>query len=353
MSRRSLTLILVLTMLAGLTAVGIRQTRGGPGRTPVALTVEPAGIMGTSCRISVTVDSPGDRKVRSGIEQAEALLRSIESRLSVWLDDSEVSRLNRAPAGRNTPVSTETVRLLVAAREAAGTTRGAFDVTVGPLITLWRGSAEAGRLPSPEEVARARALSHWDLIELRDDGVVKTVEGARVDLGGIAKGYAIDRASDYLAERVPAGGLVDIGGDVRVWGRPPQAEGWEVAVRDPFGQGELARLRPPDGAVCTSGDYARFLEISGRRYSHIIDPRTGRPAEGVVAVTVFAPRAETADVWATALSVSGPDGIALLPSGVEVLLVMGTPDAPRLLATPGFVRMLVRVPEGLAVVRYS
>jgi len=353
MPRKTGTLVVIMLLVAVFTAVGIWRTRGGPTRAPLALTVEPSAVMGTSCRISVTVTSPTDRAVRVGLDRTEVILRGIESRMSVWLDDSEVSRLNRAPAGRRVSLSAETGRLLNAARAASQATRGAFDVTVGPLIELWKRSAEAGRLPTEQEVAAARALSHWDLIELREDGVVKTAEGARVDLGGIAKGYAIDQAADYLAERLPLGGLVDIGGDIRVWGRPPQAERWEVAVRDPFGPGELTRLRPPDGAVCTSGDYARFLEIEGRHYNHIIDPRTGRPAEGVVAVTVFAPRAEIADVWATALSVLGPNGVALLPTEVEAFFVLGTPDGPRYLATPGFVTLLVGPPDGLTVVGYS
>ncbi len=353
MPRKTGTLVVIILLVAAFTAVGIWRTRGGPTRAPLALTVEPSGVMGTSCRISVTVTSPTDRAVRVGLDRAEGLLRGIESRMSVWLDDSEVSRLNRAPAGRKVSLSAETGRLLQTAWTATEASRGAFDVTVGPLIELWKRSAEAGRLPTEQEVAAARALSHWDLIELREDGVVKTAEGARVDLGGIAKGYAIDQAADYLVERLPLGGLVDIGGDIRVWGRPPQADRWEVAVRDPFGPGELTRLRPPDGAVCTSGEYARFLEIEGRHYNHIIDPRTGRPAEGVVAVTVFAARAEIADIWATALIVLGPDGVGWLPEGIEVLFVLGTPEEPRLLATPGFVALLVTVPEGLAVVGYS
>jgi thiamine biosynthesis lipoprotein len=346
---------LLVVLLALLTAVGLWQThRGRPQQERlVALTVEPEGVMGTSCRLAVTIGRSGARSAAKGLEQAEEVIRGIESRMSVWLEDSEISRLNRAPAGRSVPLSSETRELLARARRAADETRGAFDVTVGPLVLLWRRAAEAGRVPSPAELAEARSRSRWEHFEPTAGGLRKSSEGARVDLGGIAKGYAIDRAVAILSARAPQGGMVDIGGDVRVWGRPPQSDRWEVDVQDPFGSRPLVSLRVAEGAVCTSGDYARFVEVEGRRYSHIIDPRSARPAEGVVSVTVTAPDAETADIWATALSVLGPDGVLVMPIENEVLFLLGEPQRRRLIATPGMAALLKEIPADLEIVRGS
>jgi thiamine biosynthesis lipoprotein len=344
----------LVSLLVLLTAVGLWQTRSShPRERLVALSVEPEGVMGTSCRLTVTIGRRGARGAAVGLERAEEVVRGIESRMSVWLEDSELSQLNRAPAGRSVPLSLETREILARARQAAEVTGGAFDVTVGPLVLLWRQAPELGRPPDAAERTRARAESRWGGLETPPHRQPHHTDGARIDLGGIAKGYAVDRAAEILSALAPQGGLVDIGGDVRVWGRPPQSEQWEVDVRDPFGALPLVGLRITGGAVCTSGDYARFVEVGGHRFSHIIDPRSGRPAEGVVSVTVTAPEAETADIWATALSVLGPDGLLLLPMDCEALFVLGDPQRRRLIATPGLAAMMQSLPAGLEIVRGS
>ncbi|MCK4602007.1 MAG: FAD:protein FMN transferase, partial [Phycisphaerae bacterium] len=172
-------------------------------------------------------------------------------------------------------------------------------------------------------------------ITITEDGVIKTTDTASLDLGGVAKGYGIDRAVEAMIQAGCRGGLIDVGGDIRCFGR----SAWTVAVRDPFGRTEpVAVLRLRGGAVCTSGNYERYYEIAGRRYSHIIDPRTGRPVDFAPSVTVVAPAAMTADAWATALSVLGVDGLALLgeDSGIEAMIVVGTPDSFEVYGTKGF-----------------
>ncbi|MHC4180866.1 MAG: FAD:protein FMN transferase, partial [Planctomycetota bacterium] len=217
---------------------------------------------------------------------------------------------------------------------------GAFDVTCRPLIELWLAAGERGVVPDQSEVAAARAASNWELFELTDTGATKRRATARVDLGGIAKGWAIDRAADVLRRADLSGGMVDVGGDLVCFGRPPQGESWPVTVQDPLGPGDLAKLRLPGGAVCTSGGYARFTEIAGKRYSHIIDPRTSRPADAALSVTIVADTAVTADIWATALSVLGPEGLEKLPNAVEAMIMMGTRDDHQILYTPGFADLL-------------
>jgi len=260
--------------------------------------------------------------------------------MSAWLTKSEISRLNRAAAGEDVALSPETLTVLQVARRAALETDGAFDATCRPVIELWREAAKRGRLPSDTEMGEARAASSWDLIELTDGGARKRADSARVDLGGIAKGYGIDQAVEAMRKAEVLGGLVDVGGDLRCFGQPPEGSFWTVDVRDPFGEGRLGELGVWGAAVCTSGDYARFVEIEGRRYSHIVDPRSGRLAEAASSVTVVAQTAMEADVWATALSVLGREGIERLPGGVEAMLVIGKADDYEMICTPGFTEMM-------------
>jgi thiamine biosynthesis lipoprotein len=146
------------------------------------------------------------------------------------------------------------------------------------LVDVWRRAGTRGVRPSEAELDEARASCSRDHIELTDSGSVKHSDDARVDLGGVAKGYGIDAAVRVLAAADVLGGLVDVGGDLRCFGSDPDGGRWRVEIKNPFGGGPLAHLRVGDAAVCTSGNYARFVEIEGRRYSHIIDPRSGRPA---------------------------------------------------------------------------
>lgn len=301
--------------------------------------------MGTTCRIEATAHYHDRDRAKRGLVAAEAALRRVEALMSTYLLDSELARLNAADAGKMISLSPQTLEVLRAARELADQTRGAFDATCRPVIELWKRAGRQNRLPEAEALAEARQASTWDQIELRGSGAVKRRASASVDLGGIAKGYGIDRAVAALRSAGCAGGLVDVGGDIRCFGKRPGGGYWTIGVRNPFRpeQTELvATLRIPAGAVCTSGNYFRFVEIGGSRYSHIIDPRTGKPADAAPSVTVVAPTATTADAWATALSVLGTDGLKLLPTGagIEAMLIVGTPDRWRIHMTKGFRSLL-------------
>ncbi len=318
-----------------LTGVGLWKTSGRRGQKLLAVVRHCTAVMGTDCSIAATVE-PGRRaSAEQFLRRAETALRNAEALLSTWLDDSELGRFNTVAADRHVPLSAESLHVLHSAHDAFMQTDGAFDVTCRPIIELWRTAPKRGAVPTRTELDRARAESNWDLIRLTDSGAVKLADTVRIDLGGIAKGYAIEQAADVLRRAELAGGLVEVGGDIVCFGRPPSGESWEVDIKDPFGAGRLARLRLPDGgAVCTSGNYARFSQLAGRRHSHIIDPRTGQPADAVLSVTVVAADAVTADIWATALSVLGPAGFDLLPHGVEAMMVTDTKDNPKIHCTP-------------------
>jgi len=316
-------LILGLALVVG---VGLWKTGTWSitNHAPIIVDRKPVGVMATSCHLVVVVSDLPDPKLHASqtLDAAEQALRDVEAHMSSWITASEVSRFNRAKANVLVPLSPATLEVLRAARHAAKATNGAFDVTCRPVIELWRRAGKTGQLPTPPEITAARAASSWELIELTETGAIKKVATARVDLGGIAKGYANDQAIKAMHRLGVTGGLVDVGGDVVCFGSATRNAGWAVEIKDPRKKGTLGTLRIRDAAVCTSGDYARFAMIGGKRYSHIIDPRTGQPATTTIAVTVIAPSAMTADIWATALSVLGPQGLSLLPQDVEAMLLL-------------------------------
>lgn len=352
--RRGPAVIAVLVVVAGIAAW---QAPPLPSPPNPPLGAEPRGIMGTTCRLVAV--PPSDASAHAArdltaraVREAEAALRAVEAEMSRWIDGSPLARLNRAPAGQRVPLPPATLAVLRASAEAYTATDGAFAVTSGPLIDLWRAAGEQQRTPRAEAIAAARAASSFSDLVLGPDGVTKRRAELRFDLGGIAKGYAIDRASERMIAAGAAGGLVDVGGDLRVFGAPAQGDRWEVQVRNPFGGDTITTLRVGPSAVCTSGNYFRFVEIEGRRYGHIIDPRTGYPTAGVHSATVVAPDAMRADLWATALAVLGEAGLDLLPADHEALLVLGDPRAPRAVATRGMVPQIsTPLPYPLAVPR--
>lgn len=350
MTRRS-TQIAAAVVLAGilaLLAVGLLRNR-----QPTLFVQHPVAVMGTDCTLQVVAPAGKASRARLALATAEAELRRVEARMSVHLDSTELARFNAAPAKFRVSLSGQTLDVLQAARRAHRDTGGAFDVTCRPLIELWKLAAREGRLPTPDEIAQARAQSAWDQITLEPNAALKSADTACVDLGGVAKGYAVDQAASAMIAAGIRGGVVEVGGDLRCFGTRPDGQPWRVAVRHPFGTtpgDRLATLALADRAVCTSGNYARYVEIQGRRYSHIIDPRPGPhmgiPAEAAPSVTVIAPACITADIWATALSVLGSDGLRLLPpdAHIEAMVVEGTADDFHIRMTDGFTKFLEDAP---------
>jgi thiamine biosynthesis lipoprotein len=313
-----------------------------------ALGAEPARIMGTTCRLLAVPPRAASGAAASAtasraLRDAEAALRAVEAEMSTWIEDTPLSRLNHASVGERVALPPSTVAVLRASEDAFRATGGAFDATRRPVIELWRTAGQRRIAPTAAEIRAAQARSSWAALRLDDGGATKRSGGVELDVGGIAKGWGIDRAVDAMKAAGAAGGLVDVGGDLRVFGASGTPGPWRVQVQNPFEAGTILALDLTEGAICTSGDYFRFVEIDGRRFSHIIDPRTGYPAAAVHSATVLAPDATSADVWATALSVLGPEGLRRLPAGHEAMLIVGERAAPRAIATPGF---RARVVEG-------
>jgi len=258
---------------------------------------------------TITVCATDEAGARAAIDAAFAEVARIERVLSDYDPESELARLSaRAPLAEAVPVSADLWRVLVRAAEIRDATAGAFDLSVGPLTTLWRRARRAERLPPPDKLAAALAAVGPGAVELDHPrrAVRLPLAGTRLDAGGIGMGYAADRALEVLARHGIAAAMIDASGDVVVSGPPPAAAGWRVAL-DPLGRGGSAgrTLVLSHAAVTTSGDAAQFVEIDGRRYSHVVDPRTGLGVSGPAAATVIARDGATADALATAASVLG------------------------------------------------
>ena len=285
--------------------------------------------MGTTFRVVLYASSANE--AARATQAAFARVADLDRVLSDYKADSELSSLGRHAGGPPVAVGPDLWRVLSAAQEWARRSGGAFDVTVGPLVQLWRRARRIGERPADGALASARTLVGHD--KLRLDGVARTARlaqaGMRLDLGGIAKGFAADEAQAVLRAHGITSALVAAGGDIVVSGPPPDREGWsvEVALPPPLHDPGGSPLELRDAAVSTSGDAEQFVTLGGVRHSHIVDPRTGMALTGRSGVTVIARTGTEADALATAVSVLGPR------RGVE--LVEATPGAAARIAREG------------------
>ena len=238
-----------------------------------------------------------------------------EARYSRFIPGSLVGRINAA-AGQNwVEVDAETERLFNLCQELFFFTRRAFDPTSLPLIQLWNWKANPPALPADEKIRAALELVGWNKVQRRAGGIFLPRAGMSLDLGGIGKEYAVDCVMNLARERGIENVLVDFGHDVRVHGHAPEKEFWWIGLEDPHCAGKSwTGVAVTDHAVATSGDTQRFFEINGRRYSHIIDPRTGYPANnGCRAVSVIAPSCTVAGLFATTVFILGEkEGLQLI-----------------------------------------
>jgi len=300
------------------------------------------GIMDT--QIAIWVLTADENKAKAVIEEAFDEMRRIERLMSKYNAASEISSLNK---NGHITASPDTFKCLDLAVQVSNMTDGAFDVTVGPLIDVWRTAAKSKTLPTDEQIKAALYLV-GARNKLRLDPTSKKASLARaemkIDLGGIAKGYAVDRAIDKLRLKGLKSGYINAGGDIYFLGKNHLGKPWRVKIYNPFGKnGEppLDRMELSDRACVTSGHYNRFIQIKGRKLSHIVDPRTGQPASGTASVTVIAPTAALADALATAMSVLRPDesiNLAESLKDVEILIAAGNKKANKIITSSGWAR---------------
>ena len=302
-------------------------------------------VMGTFARVVAV--AANSNEARNCIQAAFAEIENVDELMSDYKGDSEISKVNRDGFKRAVEISESTYEVLQQSIEFSKLTGGAFDITVGPLVDLLRSAEKKAVTPSKDEIAQAKMKVGFEKLTLdaQNRTVKFAVDGMRVDLGGIAKGYAIDKAVRAMQKCGASGGMVDIGGDIRCFGTPPRGKDcWLIGVQDPnvtdddIGTGEpLLILKLTAAAVATSGGYRRFVLIDGKKYSHIIDPEAGSSSDQLASVTIISKDAITADALATAVSVMGSErGLALIEKVPETeAILISYPPEFKLIKTTG------------------
>lgn len=294
------------------------------GRGPAEYSAERRAMGTVVLARAVAAD---EETARRAVEAALEAVARDEKVASYWDPRSELSRLNRAAAEGPAEVSPELFELVTLARETAAATDGYFDPTVAPVVELYGIKGGTPRWPDDAEVAAAMEAVGYEKILLDPEGrtVAYARPGMALELSGIAKGWAADRAAAAMAKEGATAGLVEAGGEVACFGGGPRAgEEWRVGVRHPDRDGLYATFDLASGACATSGGYAQRYEADGRKFSHLFDPRTGRPVGGPAGVTVVAETCARADGWATALAVMPAAEVRRLlkPAGAPSCLIL-------------------------------
>lgn len=301
--------------------------------------------MGTEFVFILYAPSPDmfPEDVRNLAAPALDAIDALEQRISTWIPDSETSRVNARAAEEPVKVGPELLRLLLRAKRLHRETQGAFDVTVGPLLELWGFYTQQGHFPSKEELDSA--LKRVGMAHVQVDETSETVRFTRpemrLDFGGIAKGLALDRALQILRNQGFTHGALHAGtSTVVALNPPPGGDGWTVRIRNPYNTVEendyLDEVRISEESVSTSSSAERFVELDGKKYSHIFDPRTGQPVRGVLSATAIAPSGLESDALSTAFFVLGIEGTKAYckahPAVRAILVVSdgGTPKPVRI-----------------------
>jgi thiamine biosynthesis lipoprotein len=272
-------------------------------------------LMGTSVEVEAYGGTTSGR--REAIDEAFAAIAEVDRLMSDYRADSELTRLNRSAAREAVHVSDPLFSVLQAAEEVSGRTHGAFDVTVGPLVALWGFHDKTPHVPTASELAAVRPLVDYRnvLLDASRHTARFARDGVAIDLGGIAKGYAVELGAGVL-RRHGLTGFVDAGGNQYLLGAPPGKSRWRIGVKHPdVRDGLLGTIDTPETSVSTSADYSNFLSAGGRTYGHLLDPHTLRPSEAALSVTILSRDGTLADAMSKAAFIAGPRaGLALIDS---------------------------------------
>lgn len=307
------------------------QPRAPEGaRTKVEMT---ASAMGTKLEfVALTSPSVDEAATRAAIDRAIAEVRRLEALMTTWTEESDVSRVNRAAGVAPVPVGPDTLAVIQKSLWISGASGGVFDITFEAMHGLWKFDEDMdSHLPTAEQLAERRKLIDYRQIAVDPEKstVFLRKSKMKMGLGGIAKGYAIDRAASILLEAGLRDFLAQAGGDLYLHGHKADGSPWVAGVRDPRGAEGVyfATLPVVDHAFSTAGDYERSYVVGGKRYHHILDPRTGYPATASRSVTIWAKNALTADALDDAVFILGPEkGLALVESSDDAGAVIVDAD---------------------------
>lgn len=301
--------------------IGFRMMNNNKSDDPVSKTNY---LMGTIVKLTIY----DDIKDESVFEDTFKLIRNIENKMSLNIEDSETNKINKNAFNKRIPISEEMNFVLEKSLEYSKLSDGRFDVTVGSLVKLWGIGSESARVPSQSEIINAISHTGYKYMDLNKDGVSLNKSDMLIDLGAIAKGYAADQVADYLDSQNINRAIIDIGGNIYVLGSKAPETPWTVSIQNPFNETRgdfLGTVRVSNKSVVTSGVYERYLEKEGKKYHHILDPFTGYPVENeLMSVTIISDKSIDGDALSTAVFSLGLEkGYELVKSldGVDAIFV--------------------------------
>ncbi|WP_233194475.1 FAD:protein FMN transferase [Aquimarina sp. I32.4] len=263
-------------------------------------------LMGS--RFDITVVAERKDSANYYIDSAVAEIKRIETLISSWNKDSQTSLINTNAGIHPVQVDKEFFDLISRAIQISNLTDGAFDISYASMDKIWKFDGSVNKMPSKEDImASVEKVGHkYIILDKEKLTVFLAHKGMKIGFGAIGKGYAADKAKELLIGKGVKSGIINASGDMSTWGKQPNGDEWRVAITNPLNKNKAFAILPViDKAVVTSGNYEKFIMIDGKRYSHIIDPRTGYPSTGIISVTVFAQKAELADALATSIFVMG------------------------------------------------
>ncbi|PCE64336.1 FAD:protein FMN transferase [Sediminicola luteus] len=282
-------------------------------------------LMGS--RFEITVVAPSTELGTIYIEEAIAEIERVEALLSSWDRNSQTSEINRQAGKHPVQVDAELFDLIERAKQISKISDGAFDISYASMDKIWKFDGSMTHAPTDEAIRESVRLIDYQDIELNKDSLTVFLkkEGMKIGFGAIGKGYAADRAKALLVSKQVKGGIINASGDLTTWGTQASGKKWFVGITNPLKKDKVFTWMPVlESSVATSGNYEKFVTFKGKRYSHIIDPRTGYPTHGISSVTIFAKKAELCDALATAVFIMGKEaGMAMIEQlpGTEAIVV--------------------------------
>jgi len=263
-------------------------------------------LMGSRFDISVIVNDSTEatKYINLAIEE----ISRIEKLISSWDSNSKTSEINKNAGIKPVKVPNELFNLIQRSLAISKLTDGAFDISYASMDKIWKFDGSMKTMPSEEEINKSVSKVGYQNIILNDENqtVFLKLKGMKIGFGAIGKGYAADTAKKLLISKRVVAGIINASGDMNTWGKQSNGEDWKVAITNPLNKNKAFAMLPiSNGAVVTSGNYEKYVTFNNKRYTHIIDPRTGYPSIGIISVSVFAPKAEIADALATSIFVMG------------------------------------------------
>lgn len=281
-------------------------------------------LMGSRFDISVVAED--EELGYINIEEAVAEITRIEKMISAWDENSETTLINRNAGIKPVKVSLELFKLIERSKQISELTDGAFDISYSSMDKIWKFDGTMKKIPNEVEIKNSVSKVGYKKIKLNSENqtVYLSQKGMKISFGAIGKGYAADKAKELLVSKQVVGGIINAAGDLTTWGTDFSGKKWIIGIVNPLSKDKIVSWLPVvESSVATSGNYEKYVYFNGKRYSHIIDPRTGYPSSGITQVSIFAKSSELCDALATSVFIMGKDaGLSLINQlgGTEVIL---------------------------------